>query len=130
MTPALLRTLRRLAVWLFWPAVVLVAWGELTPDPPQALYHVWDKLEHFTAYFGLAAMASLVIGLRRLLIWALLGVWALGGLLEIAQGLLGRDAELGDVVANTLGTLAGLAIAALFIRWTGRGPLAGGLGPD
>ena len=126
MNPALFRMLQRLAVWLFWPGVVLIAWGELTPDPPEAFRDIWDKLEHFTAYFGLAAMATLVIGLRRLLVWALLGVVALGGLLEIAQGLLGRDAELGDVVANILGTLAGLAIAALFVRPADRGPLAGG----
>ena len=131
MSPALFRILRWLAVWLFWPGVLLIAWGELTPDPPHAAQHIWDKLEHFTAYFGLAAMATLVIGLRRLLVWALLGVVALGVLLEIVQGILGRDAELGDVIANTLGALAELAMAALFIRLSsirliGRGPLAGG----
>lgn len=126
MMATLFRILRRLAVLLFWPGVALIAWGELTPNPPDAAQHIWDKTEHFTAYFGLAAMATLVIGPRRLLAWALLGVVALGALLEVLQGIMGRDAELGDVVANTLGALAGLAVAMLFIRLTRRGPLVGG----
>jgi VanZ family protein len=60
------------------------------------------------------------------LAWAILGVIALGGALEILQGLLGRDAQLGDFVANTIGALAGLALAALFIRVTGGSRLVGG----
>jgi VanZ family protein len=123
---SLMRVLRRLAARLFWPGVALIAWGELTPDPPAISQHIWDKAEHFIAYFGLAAMATLVIGLRRSLAWAILGVIALGGLLEILQALLGRDAEFGDFIANTIGALTGLAVAALFIRCTGRGPLVGG----
>lgn len=122
----LLRILRLLAVWLFWPGVALIAWGELTAHPPELAEYIWDKAEHFTAYFGLAAMATLALGLRRLLAWALVGVIALGGLLELLQGLMGRDMELGDFIANTIGVLAGLAVAAVFIKVTGRGPLVGG----
>jgi VanZ family protein len=122
----LFRFLRLLAVWLFWPGVALIAWGELTPHPPQAAELIWDKAEHFTAYFGLAAMATLALGLRRALAWALLGVIALGGLLEILQGMLGRDMELGDFIANTIGAVAGLCVAVIFIKVTGRGPLVGG----
>ena len=48
------------------------------------------------------------------------------GALEILQGLLGRDAQLGDFIANTFGALAGLAMAALFIRVTGGSRLVGG----
>ncbi len=122
---SLMRVLRRLAAWLFWPGLALIVWGELTPDPPAISQHIWDKAEHFTAYFGLAAMATLVIGLRRSLAWAILGVIALGGLLEILQALLGRDAEFGDFIANTIGALTGLAVAGLFIKCTGRRPLVG-----
>lgn len=123
---SLMRLLRFLAVWLFWPGVALIAWGELTPNPPALTQHIWDKAEHFTAYFGLAVMATLVVGLRRALAWAILGVIALGGALEILQGLLGRDAQLGDFIANTIGALAGLAMAALFIRVAGGSRLVGG----
>jgi hypothetical protein len=43
--------------------VLLIGWGELTPHPPNlgGLFG-WDKLEHFTAYFGLASMATMVLG--------------------------------------------------------------------
>jgi len=112
----LVRFLRLLSLWLFWPGVLLIAWGELTPNPPQmgGLFG-WDKAEHFIAYFGLASMASLVIGFRRRLAWAILGVILLGGALEVVQYFAGRDAELMDFVANTLGALAGALAGALFL---------------
>jgi len=113
---SLLKLLRNLSLWLFWPGVLLIAWGELTPNPPQmAGLFGWDKAEHFIAYFGLASMASLVIGFRRRLAWAILGVILLGGALEIVQYFAGRDAELMDFVANTLGALTGALAGALFL---------------
>ncbi|HMH65741.1 MAG TPA: hypothetical protein VK515_09150, partial [Rhizomicrobium sp.] len=57
---------RRFGAWLFWPALAVVAWGELTPHPPRLEGPLmWDKLDHFTAYFGLTLLASLGWGLRR-----------------------------------------------------------------
>ena len=112
----LVRLLRLLSLWLFWPGVLLIAWGELTPNPPQmGGVFGWDKAEHFIAYFGLASMASQMIGFRRRLAWAILGVILLGGALEIVQYFAGRDAELMDFVANTLGALAGTLAGALFL---------------
>jgi VanZ family protein len=110
--------LRRLAVWLFWPGLVLVVWGELTPTPPPVMQDFWDKGEHFIAYIGLAAMATLVIGRRPALGWALAGITALGGMLEIVQGMVGRDASMGDFLANTLGVLAGWSVG-LVVIWLG-----------
>lgn len=112
----LVRFLRLLSLWLFWPGVLLIAWGELTPNPPQMNgVFGWDKAEHFIAYFGLASMASLVIGFRPRLAWAILGVILLGGALEVVQYFAGRDAELMDFAANTLGALAGTLAGALFL---------------
>jgi VanZ family protein len=112
----LVRFLRLLSLWLFWPGVLLIAWGELTPHPPQMDGVLgWDKAEHFIAYFGLASMASLVIGLKPRLAWAILGVVVLGGALEIVQYFAGRDAELMDFVANTLGALTGTLVGAVFL---------------
>ena len=54
-----------LALYLFWPAVLLVAWGELTPHPPNLEVEVWDKTLHFMAYFGLAGLATVALGARR-----------------------------------------------------------------
>jgi VanZ family protein len=110
--------LHRLAAWLFWPGLALVVWGELTPTPPPLAQDFWDKGEHFIAYFGLAAMATLVIGRRPALAWAIAGIIALGGALEIIQGMVGRDASMGDFIANTLGALTGLCVA-LVVIWLG-----------
>ena len=112
----LLNFFRSLSFWLFWPGVALIAWGELTPNPPELTgLLAWDKADHFIAYFGLASMATLVIGLRPRLVPAILSVVLLGGALEILQALVGRDAELMDFAANTLGAGAGTAAAAALL---------------
>jgi len=112
----LLKLLRGLSLWLFWPGVALVAWGELTPHPPQLEGALsWDKADHFIAFFGLASMAAMILGLRpKLLAGAVMGVILLSGLLEILQAYAGRDAEVLDFVANSLGALSG-ALAAITI---------------
>ena len=96
-----------LALYLFWPAFVLVAWGELTPNPPDFTALVWDKLLHFIAYFGLAGMATVALDARRPAVWAVLSLICLGGLLEVLQGLTGRDPDVFDQVANTIGAVLG-----------------------
>jgi VanZ family protein len=106
---------RRAGAWLFWPAVAVVVWGELTPHPPSAAALMWDKAEHFIAYFGLTLLASLAWGLRRSLAWVFAAVVALGGALEIIQSFVGRDAEWGDFFANDLGAVAGLSVAVLYL---------------
>src|ERR1700743_374946 len=114
------KVLHRVAVWLFWPAVLLVTWGELTPSPPHLIMHVWDKLLHFTAYLGLAAMAALSLNSRRILLYAVLALIAFGGLLEIVQGMTGRDADILDELANTLGAVTGALTGLIFLRLVDR----------
>ncbi len=113
---AFVKILQRLAVILFWPAIAVVMWGELTPSPPSFESHVWDKLLHFTAYFGLAGLATLALKSRRTLVYAVLALIALGGALEIIQGMTGRDAEWGDELANTLGAVSGAVAGLIFLR--------------
>jgi VanZ family protein len=115
---SILRVFRFLSFWLFWPGVALIIWGELTPREPDLVSAIfgWDKLEHFTAYFGLASMATLVMGLRRKLAWALAGIIFLGGALEMIQGYVGRDCDIFDFTANTIGVFCGLGVALLFLR--------------
>ena len=113
-----------LSLWLFLPGVALIAWGELTPHPPDLSSILgWDKFQHFIAYFGLAAMATVVIGLRRRLVLAILGVILLGGALEILQFYAGRDAEFLDFVANCLGALAGTLAGSVFLLLSSAGLL-------
>ncbi len=122
MLSPLVAFLRKASRWLFWPGVALVVWGELTPHPPS-IPGVWDKSEHFTAYFGLAAMATL--GDRAA---ARAGGGAAGDTgrwgesLEIIQGLVGRDRDWLDMLANTIGTLAGFAVAAILLALVGSRP--------
>jgi VanZ family protein len=53
-----------------------------------------------------------------------LALAALGGVLEIAQGMLGRDADFNDEIANTigsaLGALVGWALVTLHARLVAR----------
>jgi VanZ family protein len=108
--------IRRAGAWLFWPAAAVVIWGELTPEPPRLEGpFLWDKLDHFIAYFGLSLLASLGWGLRRSLIWVFLIVLAMGAGLEGLQALVGRDAEWGDMLANSLGATAGLILGVLYL---------------
>jgi VanZ family protein len=106
---------RRAGALLFWPAVAVVVWGELTPHPPGIAALLWDKAEHFIAYFGLSLLASLAWGLRRSLILVFAAIIALGGALEIIQSFVGRDAEWDDFFANDLGALAGLGAAVVYL---------------
>jgi VanZ family protein len=105
--------IKKAAFWLLWPAIAVIAWGELTPHPPEEVSELlsWDKAQHFIAYGGLALMAVLGWSGR----WAFvlfLTIAALGGVLEILQAFVGRDAEWGDELANTLGSATG-TLAAL-----------------
>jgi len=121
--------MRRIGKVMFWPALIVVAWGELTPHPPRlAGPFQWDKLDHFIAYFGLSLLATLAWGLRRSLLWVFLAVVALGGSLEIIQSFVGRDAEWGDFLANDLGAVLGLALAIAYLAVPRR--LVGGASRD
>ena len=112
---------RRVGAWLFWPALAVVVWGELTPHPPALQGPLmWDKLDHFTAYFGLSLLASLGWGLRQSLLWVFLSVVVLGASLEIIQTMVGRDGEWGDFLANDLGALAGLMVAIAYLAFPRR----------
>jgi len=113
----LVRFVQTLSRWLFWPGMALITWGELTPHPPQMGGPFgWDKVDHFTAYFGLASMATMVLGMRARLTWAILGIILYGGTLEILQGFTGRDPEWMDFVANSIGAFCGLGAAAVLLR--------------
>jgi VanZ family protein len=111
--------LRRSAQWLFLPALAVVIWGELRPSVqgPEVL---WDKLLHFIAYFGLAAIATLALGRLRPALWAGLLLATFGGLLEIIQSFVGRDAEWGDELANVIGVCAGIAVSFVVLQFLAR----------
>ena len=110
----LLHWFRQIDAWLLAPALLFVVYAELThTDLAQELeINLWDKALHFTAYAGLAGMATIAVRAKpRRAVWWALGLIVLGGVLEIVQGMTGRDADIWDEAANTLGVVAGTALA-------------------
>jgi VanZ family protein len=110
--------------WLWWSIgwilVVLTINDSLERHPPQFLNVFYsDKLLHFSGYFALATWFGGVTRRARYLVVAA-GLLALGGGIEIAQGLMhnGREADWWDFVANALGVTTGLVIAYAGLgRW-------------
>ena len=105
----------RVAQVLIVPALALIVWGELTPSPPNP-FQLWDKLLHFMAYFGLAGLALVALKPGRRAIYSAITLIILGGVLEIVQGMVGRDASWGDELANTLGVIAGCGLGWGIVR--------------
>ena len=112
----LMRSSHLLALYLVWPVIALVVWGELKPDAGVLESLVWDKALHFIAYSGLGGIACVALKADRRVVAAILGLAMLGGLLEVVQGLTGRDASFFDETANILGSFCGAGAGWLLIR--------------
>ena len=93
-----LHGLRLADAWVFWPALAMVLWGELSPAP--LLPEENDKLLHFIAYFGLSWLGLAACRSRRNAFFAGLFLAIVGGLVEVAQGYIGRDMSLYDELTN------------------------------
>jgi VanZ family protein len=101
-----------------WPlcaiAVIVLVYGSLEPAlaPPGAFQ--LDKLVHLVAYGGLATLGCLPCERARHGLPIIIGLIALGGLIEIAQLFVpGRFGSFGDFIANGCGVLLGVALS----RW-------------
>jgi VanZ family protein len=110
---------------LAWTVAVFVASTVPQPRGPEIDLPVpLDKIAHGFAYAVLGALVVRAVWRRpsrALLIAAgLLGAVAYGALLEGWQHLIGRDAELGDVVADAVGAaIGGLLVAARLMSRAG-----------
>lgn len=80
---------------------------------------IWDKAAHFVV-FGLILWSFGVL-FRRLprLLAAVLAV-VLGAAVEVVQGLVGRDASWGDLLADALGIAVALLLWAIWRRFEPR----------
>jgi hypothetical protein len=97
--------------------VLIVIFGCLVPSGSVPQLGMNDKLEHMIAYFGLALCYGGLIEPRRYPYLAL-ALLALGGGIEIAQGLMGwgRDADWRDFYADALGSALGLSLCMAGLR--------------
>jgi VanZ family protein len=102
--------------WLWYSIgavlTLLVIVSSLVPSHDLPHVYISDKLEHFCAYFGLAVWFGGLLDLRRYFALAVL-LLALGGGIEIAQGMmgLGREADWADFGADAVGVATGMLLA-------------------
>lgn len=99
-------------------AVVLLVLMALMLSPGETIEAerlIWDKAAHFIA-FGLILWSFGVLFRRMLRAWAVLLAVGLGAAVEVVQGYIGRDANWGDLLADTLGVATALLI---WVVWRG-----------
>ena len=104
---------RRLRLVVFAAAILVVLWATLSPARNLPSVNLWDKAEHAVAFFGLTFLGVWALPNYRLRVAA--AVFALGIAIEFAQAAmpLGRDGDIKDAVADTIGILAALPLALL-----------------
>jgi VanZ family protein len=106
--------LRFRALWLAigWALVATVIFLSLTPHPPQAGLPYEDKFEHILAYGTLMLWFAQLYREAGRRLWIGAAFVAMGVGLEFVQGFSGyRQFEYADMVANSLGVVAGFLLA-------------------
>lgn len=108
--------------WLI--GIVAVVVGSLAPAQSAAvrlinLGGINDKVEHFTTYAVLAALPNLQSFRCRRIGAVMVFLFLLGAALELGQLFSpGRTCDWHDLLANSCGILAGLALVRIFRRFT------------
>lgn len=108
--------IQRPMVFLLWAAsLCATAWLSLGPaGPPASIPHL-DKIIHAATYCWLALLPMRAFGQRNAAVTAAWGMLFYGAGIEIAQHFIpGRDASMLDMLANTVGVIAGVRIGH---RW-------------
>lgn len=106
--------------WLAgWALVLFIVYATLAPAEDVPNLHLWDKLEHAGAFFGLTLWFG---GLIRRSRYVLLASWMLmlGAGIELAQGYMGwgRDMDIHDFYADAIGVaVAFILVGAGFSDW-------------
>lgn len=95
--------LARLALGLAFLSCAVVMVGPFQSLESELI--PWDKAAHFVAFYALASLSFLAFPRHRRLD-LVIAATAMGAGLEILQGLAGRDAGLGDVLADAAGAFA------------------------
>jgi len=127
-----------IALTLWWSLVQLPParpffrslWWALWSLPSERhLFRFFDKLEHGLAYYVTCLLLLLVAVWRpgrgdgpfaRWGAWVLVGLIAAGGAIELLQSLTGRDAQLGDWIAEIIAVALAWATVAALRVWSRR----------
>lgn len=102
---------RFIRIALFAAACVVIVYLSVAPTTAIPSVTLWDKFEHAGAYFGLALLGLWAFPER---IWRVaIGLFLLGVGVEIAQATMGwgRQGDVLDALANTIGITLGLGLA-------------------
>jgi VanZ family protein len=105
-------------------------WWSLVSLPSERhLFRFFDKLEHGLAYFVTSLLLLLVAvwrpgrgdgPLARWGAWVPVALIAAGGAIELLQSHLGRDAQMGDWIAEIVAVALAWATVAALRAWSGR----------
>lgn len=112
--------LRRGIAMLYLSAIVVISLMPARDLPHIAIFPSFDKLAHFSMYFGLSFLACWSLDLSRIrmgpIYLLLAGVFMWGVLMEILQRTMhnGRNFDFKDMIANLAGALAGIVIYRYF----------------
>jgi len=111
--------LRLAALWwvIGWVLVAFITYSTLAPAQYVPDIHLWDKLEHATAFFGLTLWFGGLIRYRRYPLLALSMV-IFGAAIEVAQGTMGfgRDMDVWDWVADCVGIAVAFFLLGIGLR--------------
>ena len=117
--------LELVTLWYLLGGLMLlgVAVVSLMPAPSVG---VSDKLSHLLTYFVLGGWFGLLAANRVVLGWTIVALVGYGMLLELLQGMTAyRYAEWGDVLANSVGVIAGILLyfspLSRLLRWVDSG---------
>jgi VanZ family protein len=110
------RQLRLARLWFLIGALLIAVtlYFALKPGGPPASFPYADKIYHASAFFLLSAWFAGLFE-RRAYLWLAVAMLAFGIGIEIAQYFMpyGRTAEVGDVIADSVGIVLGLLLAVL-----------------
>lgn len=100
---------------LLFALIGVVFYLAVSPAPPKSVDFGWDKLNHLAAFAALTFAGCLGFPGERRVVWGvMLGMLALGGLIEIAQYFVpSRSSEWLDLGADAVGIVCGAACALL-----------------
>ena len=105
-------------LWLVigWVLIALAVFVSLLPAASLPQIGVSDKFEHTSTYAFLALWFAGLYPRSRYVVIGL-GLFAMGVTIEWAQGAMhmGRQSDYRDVIANSIGIVAGLLLAALWL---------------